>query len=303
MNKLIDSYRGAVDAWECDQMGHMNVQFYMVKASEAFGHLQNALGLDPARIRREKKDFRLKTLRIQYKSELHAGSILHGISGIRRVEGNILTGFTHLWDTAFDKLSAVYEFSAEFTDLIDDKAADLPEDIADKARSLADDHPDLFAPSPIKSILMPRRDMDHMFDSSRTAVNVWECDMFDHMELRHIVGRFSDAASHAMAAVGLTRESVKARNLGSAALDYYSEFHAPIKRSRPIVLRSGILEAKGKIFSFGHNLINLDTDEIAVTTTVLGCYFDMEKRKSVSLPEEFQNYPHEKLLKSQIENG
>ena len=123
MNKLIPSYRGAVDAWECDQMGHMNVQFYMAKASEAFGHLQNALGLSPARIRQEKQEFRLKTLRIQYKSELHAGSVAHGISGIRKIDGNIITGFTHLYDTAFDKLSAVYEFTAGFTDLIGDQSA------------------------------------------------------------------------------------------------------------------------------------------------------------------------------------
>lgn len=303
MNKLIPSYRGVVDAWECDQMGHLNVQFYMSRASEAFGHLQNAIGLNPARIREEKKDFRLKTLRIQYKSELHPGSIVHGVSGIRRIDGNILTGFTHLWDTAFDKLSAIYEFTAQFTDLVSDEAAPCPNDIFDAAAAMADPHSDLYTAAPMKSVLMARRHMDHMFDSSRTAVDVWECDAFDHIEMRHIVGRFSDAATHAMTAVGLSREAVRTRNLGSAALDYYAEFHSPIRRSRPIVLRSGILEAAGKIFTFGHNLIDLDTGEIAVTATVLGCYFDMSTRKSVPLPEEYQNYPREKHLKAQIETG
>ncbi|MEH6547372.1 MAG: thioesterase family protein, partial [Sneathiella sp.] len=92
------------------------------------------------------------------------------------------------------------------------------------------------------------------------------------------------------------REAVRERNLGSAALDYYSEFHAPIRMSSPIALRSGLMGAEGKIFRFGHNLVDLDTNEIAVTTTVLGCYFDMALRKSVALPEEFTNFPKGQLI-------
>ncbi len=300
MSKLIPSYRGAVEAWECDQMGHMNVQFYMLKASESFGHLQNAFGVSPARMRAEKMAFRLKTMRILYRSELHAGSVTHAVSGLRKVEGNVVTAFTHFFDTANDKLSAVYEVTMIYTDLVNHNPAPMPEDIHDKASALADDHSDMFRPDPIKSALMPALDLPHMFETSRSAIDVWECDQFDHIEMRHIVGRFSDAASHILDVVGLTREEMRKRNLGSAALDYYSEFHAPLTHSRPIVLKSGLLGASGKIFGFGHNLINLDTNEIAVTTTVLGCYFDMSKRKSVALPEEFTNYPKDKLLSNNM---
>lgn len=296
MSKLIPCYRGAVDAWECDQMGHMNVQFYMAKGSESFGHLQHALGLSPSRIRQERKGLRFRTLRIQYKAEVHAGSVLHGLAGIRKIDGETIHGFIHLFETAYDRLSAVYEFTAAFTDYVTDQALALPSDVRETADSLADSHDEMYEPAPFSGALMPAKHLDHMHESARSSVDVWECDSFDHVEMRHVVGYFSDAATHVMAAIGLTRETVRGRNLGSAALDYYSEFHAPIKMSNPVALKSGLMGAEGKIFRFGHNLVNLDTGEIAVTTTVLGCYFDMTKRKSVPLPQEFTNVPREKLV-------
>ncbi|MEX1035321.1 MAG: thioesterase family protein [Sneathiella sp.] len=300
MNKLIACYRGNVNAWECDQMGHMNVQFYMARGSEAFGHFQNALGLSPALIRREKKGLRFKSLRIQFKSEVHAGSVLHGICGMREVVGDILHGFIQLYDTAFDRLSAIFEFTAVYTDFVSDDVLPLPDPLRDAAESLCDEHPDIYRPAPFVGTLMPSTSLDHMFESSRSSVNVWECDIFNHIDMRYVVGYFSDAATHVIGAVGLTRAEIRRRNLGSAALDYYTEFHAPVKMSAPIVLKSGLISAERKIFRFGHNLVDLDSGKIAVTTTVVGCYFDMTLRKSVPLPEEFTNYPKEKWLATQL---
>ncbi|MBR9826019.1 MAG: thioesterase [Alphaproteobacteria bacterium] len=38
-------WRGNANAWECDELGHMNVQFYLAKASEAVAHLARLAGL------------------------------------------------------------------------------------------------------------------------------------------------------------------------------------------------------------------------------------------------------------------
>ncbi|MDF2365677.1 thioesterase family protein [Sneathiella sp.] len=300
MNKLLPLYRGGVEAWECDQMRHMNVQFYMSKGSDAFAHLQNALGLSPSTIRATRKGLRFKTIRTQYKSEVHAGTALYGMGGIREVSGDILTGFIHIFDAIHGRLSAVYEFTADYADYDTDASLPLPGDIRAAAEELTDPHPDVFHPEPFAGTLMPNRPLDHMFESTRGSVDVWECDQFDHIEMRHVVGYFSDAATHIINAVGLTREIIRSRNLGSAALDYYSEFHAPIRKSTAILLKSGLIGAEKKIFRFGHNLINMDTGELAVTTTVIGVYFDMTTRKSVPLPKEFTDYPAEKLLKAQM---
>lgn len=300
MSKLVPCYRGAVDAWECDQMGHMNVQFYMSKGSEAFGHLQNTLGLNPERIRREKHGLRFKSLRTQYKAEVHAGSVVHGVAGIRKLDGDLIHGFIQIFETAYDRLSASYEFVAQYTDFVTDTVQALPSDIREAVIKLADEHTTLYKPAPFFGAMMPARPLNQMFESSRSAVDLWECDSFGYAEYRYVVGYFSDAASHIIAAVGLTRGRIRDRNLGSAALDYYTEFHAPIRKSMPVLLKSGLMQAEGKLFRFGHHLINLDNDEIVASTTVLGCYFDMTSRKSVPLPSEYSNYPAEKMLTAQL---
>jgi len=53
MSEMIEVARSSVQTWECDQMGHMNVQFYVARASDAAFYLRHALGLSPSRVRAE----------------------------------------------------------------------------------------------------------------------------------------------------------------------------------------------------------------------------------------------------------
>ncbi len=299
-SKLIAGYHGAVETWECDQMKHMNVQFYSSRASASLSHLLNAIGLTPNRIRRERKSLKYQDLRIQYMAEMHVGAIMYGVSGIRAIKNGRIQAFTHLFNAANDKLSSVSEFHLTYQNLDSGETLDLPSDILEKANALVDEHEALYCPQPIKSVVMPAKPMDHMFETNRSAVDVWECDAFSNIEVRNIIGRFSDAASHIMGSVGITRAMQRERNLGSAALDYYTEFKAPIKMADSLVLKSGLLDRKPKNFAFGHHLINCDTNEIVNCTTVIGCYFDMTARKAVPLPEEYVSVPEERLLRNQI---
>ena len=41
-------WRGGVNTWECDEMGHMNVRFYVVKAVEGLASLAALVGLPEA---------------------------------------------------------------------------------------------------------------------------------------------------------------------------------------------------------------------------------------------------------------
>ena len=47
MSLMIETVRSSVQTWECDQMGHMNVQFYVARETEGIAALSGALGLRP----------------------------------------------------------------------------------------------------------------------------------------------------------------------------------------------------------------------------------------------------------------
>ena len=67
--------RGAINPWDCDQWGHMNVQFYLAKASDAQAVLAARLGLSPSRLRAAGCRPMPVADRILFKRELRAGDI------------------------------------------------------------------------------------------------------------------------------------------------------------------------------------------------------------------------------------
>lgn len=81
MPRFIETYRGAVAAWECDEFGHMNVQFYTARMSDGFWQLLMALGMGPA-VRRERQ---IGIVAIdnssQYRREVKAGELIRVESG------------------------------------------------------------------------------------------------------------------------------------------------------------------------------------------------------------------------------
>ena len=45
---MIEVYRGSINTWECDEMGHMNVRFYVAKSMEGLAEFAHAVGLEHA---------------------------------------------------------------------------------------------------------------------------------------------------------------------------------------------------------------------------------------------------------------
>ena len=85
--------RGAINPWECDQWGHLTVQFYLAKASDAQAHLAARLGLVPSRLRSAAGSLMPSTDRALFKRELRAGDIYFIRSGIRALtaDGTLAT--------------------------------------------------------------------------------------------------------------------------------------------------------------------------------------------------------------------
>jgi len=74
--RFIETYRGAVAAWECDEFGHMNVQFYTARMSDGFWQLLVALGMGPAV--RDERSLGIVAIEntSQYRRELKAGDLI-----------------------------------------------------------------------------------------------------------------------------------------------------------------------------------------------------------------------------------
>ncbi|MDP1964510.1 MAG: thioesterase family protein, partial [Reyranella sp.] len=74
VGEAIEIWRGGVNTWECDEMGHMNVRFYVTRAMEGLVGLAAALGLPHAFTQEAGSTLIVGEQHIRFLREAHAGA-------------------------------------------------------------------------------------------------------------------------------------------------------------------------------------------------------------------------------------
>lgn len=286
MSGLQVTYRGCVNAWECDQWGHQNVQFYLAKAADAQAALGCALGLAPSRLRGSGAALLPVSERILFKRELRAGDAVCIRSGVRAAEGAELRYFSLMTNEETGERSAVFETTARLTELETGRALDLPEAARAAARDGA-----AAAHAPPEAIVGPRAPAGTPSGAVLTyrgALESWEADETGFVPARFQIARFAECAAHLFHRIGASKPLLRSRNLGSAALDYAIDYRAPLRPGQAIDIRSGVLEVRGKVLRFFHHLIDAAQGNVATSIEVAVVFFDLAARKSVPMPREAQ---------------
>lgn len=80
-------YRGAANTWECDEMGHMNVRFYLGKAHQGLVHAGVMIGLGPKALAAMGAELVVDDQHIRFLRELRAGADLSIDAGSSRSTG------------------------------------------------------------------------------------------------------------------------------------------------------------------------------------------------------------------------
>jgi acyl-CoA thioester hydrolase len=104
MSELFASYRGCTNVWECDEMGHMNVRFYVSKAAQGLGVFAGELGITPAWLRDHELELVVLDQHIRFIREFHGGADLIIYAGVLKASK--------------DGLRIYQEFRAPDTDVI-----------------------------------------------------------------------------------------------------------------------------------------------------------------------------------------
>jgi acyl-CoA thioester hydrolase len=132
----IVTYRGTVFPWHCDQMGHMNVMWYVGKFDEATWHLMAAIGITPSYIAETASGMAGVQQNITYKREIFAGAIVEVRSHIVSIGERKVVFIHEMFDAASDELCAVCELTAVHLDRTARRAKPFPTEIVDRARKL-----------------------------------------------------------------------------------------------------------------------------------------------------------------------
>lgn len=121
----------------------------------------------------------------------------------------------------------------------------------------------------------------------RGLVKTDQCDHMGHMNVMWYVGKFDEATWQLFASLGMTRSRMEKENRGLVAVEQRIEYKRELRAGDVITVRSTMLEVKGKVVRFSHEMTNDATSEIAAVTHLVGVYFDTVARKSDVLPPDF----------------
>ena len=107
-----------------------------------------------------------------------------------------------------------------------------------------------------------------MIKTYQGTIYPWNCDHMDHMNVMFYVEKFDEATWNLLASYGLSSKYLKEVFAGDN-----------------IYIFSKIIEVKGKIIRFRHEMYNLESNEKVAETELVGLHIDTEKRKGVVIPE------------------
>lgn len=292
MAQLLEVARSSVQTWECDQMGHMNVQFYVAKADEGVGALAASLGLSPRAQRSERAQLVAREHHIRFHREMRPGTPFVVMGGVLRAQSEGLELYEEIQNVATSVVAATIVTRAEWCEVSTRGGLPLPVEAVAKAAPLMVDLPehgrarglDMAPPRPTPTL----KDAERMglLTTFRGAILNEYCDGAGFMTSRHYIGRVSDAIPNLIVLTGGGDRATS--GIGGAALEYRFVYRTPIRVGDLLIVKSGLKTVSSKTYVWTHWLFDAETGDCFATSEAVAVAMDLTTRKALSLPDEMR---------------
>lgn len=276
-------WRGGVEAWECDEMGHMNVRFWAKRALDGLVPLARELGLPPGG-RMEPLDQHIRFLK-----EAHAGAPLVLRGGVLAVLGSTVRFYGEIVHHIDGAVGATFITLARAVGpdgepwMLDapQTTVTLPGHGAPRSVPLED---------PLPRGTLADADAAGFTRVGLSPVRFCDVDETGHLYPELFIGRVSEAvptllagwrveaAAEASALDGVPRKA------GAAVLEYRLTFHAFPRTGDQIAVHSGIVAVADKTMTLQHWLLDPVTGAPWCITQAVAITFDLIARKAIATP-------------------
>lgn len=265
-----------VNAWECDENDHLNVQFYFGRFEEADQHFRAMTGLDPALVRSARH--------VRYHAELRKGDLVEVESGFvddgedGRAVVHVLKNLSNggVCATALDTFDAhTRELTATAT------RADAPIDIAPKIYGPRG----LSGPLPEATTIETLRDRGG-FVTARSVIRPADASAEGIATERAHVGHVSDGASNVWETIGLTKALLDAQGWGRVAVEMRLVLFDAYAPGDLVEQVSGLLEATDRTIHFRHHQFEARSGRLVAIVDAVGLAMSLTTRKAVRFPDD-----------------
>jgi len=287
MNNSIPVWRGSANVWECDEMGHMNVRFYLAKAAEGIEVLWRLLGPGDG------VGFTLLEQHIRYHREVRAGTGLTIRAGLLEITESRLEVYFEMRRAYDDVLCATLVSVLGCIDAATGRpgmlrAADIQRAAAWRVDLPAAGRPKgLTIKTPVAVATLAEADRMGLVEITRTSIQPNQIDRDGALIPYHLMGMVSDGIAHLLIGLNPARAQGPAEGgMGGAALEYRFVYRRPARLGDALVVRSGVIAVTDKVQVFGHWILDLVTGEAIATAEAVAVGFDLKTRKIAALPAE-----------------
>ena len=95
------------------------------------------------------------------------------------------------------------------------------------------------------------------------TVYPWQCDHVGHMNVMWYTGKFDEATWSLFAELGITPSYLRQEERGMAAVQQNTTYKQEVLAGDIVEIRSRVLEIRGKVIRFQHEMRNAETMEVA----------------------------------------
>ena len=284
----VEIWRGGVNTWDCDEMGHMNVRFYVARSMEGLVGMAAALGLPQAYAAHAESTLMVREQHIRFLREAHAGATLHMLGGVIEIsdtEARVLQLLVH---TATGQLAATFQTTIAHVTPREGEAFPWPRIVHERAAALQVEIPEQAQArsvdlSPFEATAsLARANELGLKRIGLGALSPTDCDVFGRMRAEQFIGRVSDGIG---AFIGPFRDVVvahadaKTERVGGAVLEYRLVQLAWPRAGDRVELRSGLVGTEGRAMRVVHWMLDPTTGRAWGTSEAVAITFDLDARK------------------------
>ena len=198
MEHAEEIWRGGVNTWECDEMGHMNVRFYVARAMEGLAGLARRLGMADAFTPHAESTLIVREHHIRFLREAVAGTPLRMTGGVVAMDGDEATLIQVLFQVRTGEPCASFITKVAHAAPKTGRPFAWPGRARAAAEALRVQIPPYAAPRSINgeavvpAASMARAEALGLGCAASGAIMADSCDIFGRMRAEAFIGRVSD---------------------------------------------------------------------------------------------------------------
>ncbi|OYW29416.1 MAG: thioesterase [Caulobacter sp. 12-67-6] len=288
----VEIWRGGVNTWDCDEMGHMNVRHYIVRAMEGLAGLAAELGLPHAFTPYANATLLVKEHHVRFLREAHAGATLHMLGGVIEIsdtEARLLQLLVH---SATGELAATFQTTVVHATPREGEVFPWPKATRERARAMMVEVPEKarsrsIALDPfVPTVSLERAEALGLKRIGLGALSPTECDVFGRMRAEQFIGRVSDGIG---SFIGPFRDVIvahadhKPTRFGGAVLEYRLVYLRWPRAGDRVELRSGLMGSDPRTMRMAHWMVDPATGLPWGTSEAVAITFDLDARKAVPI--------------------